>query len=638
MVGVGQLLGALALLGVGLPIAAHLLFSVRPPVTPFAAVAWLPSQLTHARERNRLRDRALLGSRILMVLLFALLGMSPWVRCTSYSMVRSQGEDMAIAIILDDSQSMSARAGTGSRSRFDEAREAALDLLASTRTGDAITVVLAGAPARTALASTLQHAAVAEYLKNATVTDRATDLRGALQLASVATKEAPHETKRIVVLSDWLQGTTAPVPDVPFVRPIQWPAPSATLECALLRAERSAGSVRVSSHCSGTGSGTADVFIARGLDVLAKAQVHLSAGAHFFTLATQDLPTDVWAQLSWADHIERNNRVAVPNPPADAAQIALVGSRAIERRRDPNVLESALQALGLPGQIRTLPLLPHDATALAGLSALIVDDPPGFPPESRMVVGSWVRQGGHLILFLGSGVEQAQLGSQFDPFLTSVTWNALRKGHIDPSSAAHGIAIDGLDTMTLQGRAEFRSEGEAWLLWDDQAPLVTHRAHGAGSITVIGVSASANQSDFPLRPAFLSILRRTLERTGRNVPWALPGEAVSLPPASQWMLDEGPEAKGTSVDTPAGRAVPERAGRMRRVDAASSFVVGHPHEETNLESLPTPTKAQTDVVEGGAPEDLSRIVACLLLMLAVVELVLRRLSRRQVALGSNAAA
>ncbi len=61
--------------------------------------------------------------------LLALLGATPFVRCSRLSLQRSGGASVAMAIVVDDSMSM--RALSNSRSRFDQAREGARDLLAS---------------------------------------------------------------------------------------------------------------------------------------------------------------------------------------------------------------------------------------------------------------------------------------------------------------------------------------------------------------------------------------------------------------------------------------------------------------------------------------------------------------------------
>ena len=176
-------------LGIGVlvvaPYLAHRLRRKRADHRFFAAAHLVPPAPPRARRRSSLEDVALFSTRALAVLALALLGASPLVRCSRLSLQRSSGASVALAIVIDDSMSMRAKAGNSSR--FERARDAARELLASAREGDAVAIVMAGAPARVALAATTDLGAARALVDQMPPSDRATDLD------NVRNEEVVHE-------------------------------------------------------------------------------------------------------------------------------------------------------------------------------------------------------------------------------------------------------------------------------------------------------------------------------------------------------------------------------------------------------------------------------------------------------------
>src|ERR1019366_8759802 len=191
------------------PYMAHRLRRRRAEEQPFPPARLVEPSAPKARRRSRLEDRALFATRAAAVLLLALLGATPFVRCSRLSLQRSGGASVAMAIVVDDSMSM--RASAGRTSRFERARDGARELLASAREGDAVALVLAGVPPRVALAPTSDLGAAKRAIETLSESDRATDLDGALALARGLVASLPQIDRRIVVLSDLADGR----PDAP---------------------------------------------------------------------------------------------------------------------------------------------------------------------------------------------------------------------------------------------------------------------------------------------------------------------------------------------------------------------------------------------------------------------------------------
>ncbi|MEZ4313062.1 MAG: BatA and WFA domain-containing protein, partial [Polyangiaceae bacterium] len=207
------LAGLLVALFVAAPVAAHLLRRRRSEEKPFPPAALVPPTPPAARRRSSLEDRVLFGVRALSVLALALLGATPFVKCSRLSLSRQTGASVALAIVIDDSLSMRAHVdGTTGPTRFDRAKRGADELLRGLTGGDAVAIVLAGAPARVALAASTDLASVNAALAAVEPSDRATDLDAAMRLATDLVKGLPQPDKRVVLLSDLADGDPAAPP------------------------------------------------------------------------------------------------------------------------------------------------------------------------------------------------------------------------------------------------------------------------------------------------------------------------------------------------------------------------------------------------------------------------------------------
>lgn len=254
------------------PLVAHLLRR-RPPVQrPFAGVALVPASPAVTKRRRAIEDRALFALRAAAVVALAVLGATPLLRCTRLAVTRQAGASVALAVVVDDSLSMRAPyAGSDGATRFERAREAAIELVEGLQSGDAVAVVLAGAPARVALAATTNLGAAREVLAEAAQTDRATDLDGAMAHAGDLLRELPHQDKRVLLLSDGLDGVDVDEPvQAPEGLTLWAPLPELRARhrnCGVLSADRTRGKIVVRLACAraaGTGEQSAPASSATG--------------------------------------------------------------------------------------------------------------------------------------------------------------------------------------------------------------------------------------------------------------------------------------------------------------------------------------------------------------------------------------
>jgi hypothetical protein len=630
---------------VAAPYFAHRLRRRRADERPFAAAALVPPAPPRARRRSRLEDRGLFALRALSVVALAVLGASPLVRCSRLSLHREGGASVALAIVIDDSMSMRAPLGAaapGGETRFERAKSGARELLASSREGDAVALVLAGTPPRVILAATTDLAAARVALAAVTPSDRATDLDGAVAIARALVAQLPQVDKRVALLSDLADGHPDGAPlgaggSIPV-----W-VPLAELrgegkDCGVLAADRGTDRVRVTLAC-GHGASLAgrDVSLRSGAKVLGRAPAPATAaGEVTIPLPSGDATPDLEVRLEGADAIAADD-VATVVPEAAAPAIAVITDTPDETTVTGGapIVEQALSALRLDVAVRPIPAVPDRAVDFEGFVGVIADDPSGLTPEQRRALTTFLEQGGQVLLALGSRAASAPLGSSLEPTLAhAVTWGATTaKGAVEARGAAplFSDAARSLGELSARGRATLAAEDvkafEPLLAWEDGAPFVARRAIGRGGAWVVTLPFAVSASDLTLRPGFLALLDAwTDEARGRVMPLRVDVGHPWTFTATRDLAVVGPTgALALARDGALARAVPPLVG---------SYVVTQGKKETRVAA---PVAAEMDLRPRGAADggqasslgdahssvDVSWGVALVLLALVAAELALR---------------
>jgi len=627
------------------PLIAHLFRRGRVKEQPFPPAALVPKARSAARESRRLQDRLLFAVRAALILALALLGATPLVQCSRLQLSRSGGASVAMAVVVDDSLSMRAKLASGT-TRFERARAGALELAKSARRGDALGVILAGRPARVLIPPTTDLDRVRKALSELDPTDRSTDLAGAVQLARSLLAELPQKDRQLAVLSDF----AAEPPSEG--RPAVW-APLPELgeqvrDCAVISARRQSSTVETTVACN-----SARAAADRRLELLAGdpvvddapvgdpvgvANLAMRGGVQTVTLPLPKTGDALGVRLSGTDAIAHDDIGSVSRE-STGFVVGVVSdpSRSSPSTGGRTLLEQALSALGEDVALRPLSVVPEDPAELSRLSALILDDPPGLGPEVREALTSWISQGKVAVAFLGRRAESVQLGSSLEPFAHgAVRWQPASDKGLDPSSLSWlGPEAAALAELAPEGRAQLGGAdlpGTRVLgRWQDGSPFLFERDLQRGLVLTLGLSASADDSDLPLRPAFLALLDHVLELARERS-----GPARSLPGASwRFSTSQQPEIRGPggvlapaeTGQTDAERVfVPELAGRYRvkTADGTHERAVGIDPQEISAEPRPNP--AQAALPGGQEPErgvDISAEIVWLALALVALELGLR---------------
>jgi hypothetical protein len=657
---------------VAIPVAAHLLRLGRTQEQEFAPARLVPVKPHAARRRSQLENRVILALRVLIIAALAALGATPLLRCSRLSLARQSGASVALALIVDDSLSMQTSTDSG-QSRWNRALAGARELLGSARDGDAVAIVLAGRPARLALAASTDLAAAKETLAELEPSDRATDLHGAVQIARSAVKHLSHVDKRIILLSD-LADARLPAGQPSVWAPLE-PLRRPSANCGVFKAARRGQRVTATVACSaaaaargrrlqlvGSGkqdrrqaAGDATDSSSRGRDgVLAEADLAARRGAQTVS-ARLDAPAgELDARLTGTDALGRDDVAPVGPESSDLAVAVVVDQpRAASTTGGATVLEQALVALQNGAAVRPLAAVPDDPRQLSGFAALILDDPPGLHAQARSVLLGWLERGGVAMALLGPRAHATQLGSTLEPFASgAVSWQPRphTKG-INPNSVSWlGDEAKSLVDLAPQGRAllDGAEVAGAGVLarWDDGRAWLLQRSVGQGVVLTVGLPASPELSELALRPGWLSLLDHVVtlagERTGpvhspAGVTWQFPaGQQVHLVgPKGPVPLERA--ASATEPDQPQAAyqvAVAPWAGRyvLKIGNRTQQRVVGFDEQEiVSQPALSDGSAAQGPQETMSSQVDASAELAVAILWLFCVELLLRlglRLRRR----------
>jgi hypothetical protein len=677
---------------VAAPVAAHLLRRRRAEEKRFPAAALVPATPPNARRRSSLEDRFLFIVRTLSVLALAVLGATPFVRCSRLSLQRQTGASVALAIVIDDSLSMRAKVGDkAGPTRFERAKSGAGELLRGLTNGDAVAVVLAGAPARVVLAASTDLGSVSAAIDAIEPSDRATDLDAALRIGTDLLKGLPQIDKRVVLLSDLADGDPAGAPlagtnDAALWAPLPEIEAKGEPDCAVVRAERAGASVRVRVTCTpvlslaampaASGSTSADPSAnaapapgpgalntppgegpsagrsvqARSADRLLRAfPLGPAVRSEEVTLELpQDAPESITVTLTGSDAIAEDDAAPVSALGAKLKVALVVDTAAthVETGGAPPV-EQALAALALDAETHPIPTVPDHADELAGYGALLVDDAPGFTPEVRRAVASWVEKGGVLFLTLGPKAAAAPLGAGFDPLVPGVVrWGDTPVPGIDPASfAILGSSAATLADMAPRGRASLEAEAlqnaDVLAKWKDGPPFLVRRSLGRGAVLALTLPLATSESDLALRPAFLALLDRfvRIARARGGSPRVDAGDSWTFDGAkSVTVFREGSLGPASRVSIPVieadrrMRATPSVAGVYDvTIDGEHEVRVATvPEREIDLRPRPLVQNARDARLGGAAGAvDVSAYVALALLALATAEVAMRARARVQ---------
>jgi hypothetical protein len=183
-----------------IPVVIHLIFRTRKETLVFSTLRFLRESLLRESRRLRLRDLLLLLLRCLACILIALAFSRPYRE--GQLLAGSAGQPRAdLLIVLDDSPSLNAQEGAGSRWQTLVGKANAL--CRERQSGDRVGLIFSSDPARAEVELTGNFSAVEAALKREKPSFRRGDLAQALRTALDLLSGSDAPQRRVVVLSDF---------------------------------------------------------------------------------------------------------------------------------------------------------------------------------------------------------------------------------------------------------------------------------------------------------------------------------------------------------------------------------------------------------------------------------------------------
>ena len=582
--GFGAPLALLALAGIAIPIAAHLMRQKDLPVRNFPTLALLARANAESRRRFRIRDRTLLALRVCAVVALALAAAAPFVwRASAFA----DGKLVSLVLIVDDSMSMARRSGSGTA--MDDALARAEEALEGLGSESEVCLIFAGSPSRTAVARTTEVDRARRALQTATPGARGTDLDGAAALARRALSGARHHG-RVLVLSDFASPSGAdavdwpdaelsfevhgePAPNVAIMGAVAAPNP-ATQRVSLRVDVRADDPLQVRVETD-AGERLADSF-AQPLDGHASLTLEVDPGDHEV----------VWVRAVADDVLPADDVRPVLLEAPTAASVLLVDGDAAGAvgRGEVAYLSRALEVEPARGgriRVRTVDADALDAGALEDVDVVFLANVAAPSALAARALKDHHEAGGGLVIGAGDRIDprgwRARLGSLLPGGLGGELAGPRQLAE-DRSGPADVAGLAGVRATRILA-SDVSAGAEVAARWSDGSPALVLGDRVASWTSTFDDA----WTDLPLHPGFVALvhrLARELSDRTRGPVAVAAGDSLSFP-------------EGTRVEDPAGelwsseafeRTTEPGLYRVRADDGAvlARFVVAAPAEESDL--------------------------------------------------------
>jgi hypothetical protein len=634
----------LGLLAVAAPIAAHLMRRHKLPRQTLPTVAFLRRVQAARTARVRIVDLLLLASRVALVALLAFAAARP------YRVVESSlaGRQHALAVVLDDSMSMSAmEQGT---TRLQRATAFVSEHLESLAPGTEVSLVLGGKPARVLARQQVDLKLLAESLAGIEPRSvRAGALCPAVEIARELLQESELGDRRLLVVSDFA-GT-------PDTHDCNWP--QSGIELAFERVSTGAvdnrriAEVHVAKSADGDGMMTLDVRVAGSASQksqpvlrlrdreqeLARVDVDWDRGEGY---ASIELPEGISPdavielQLLPDDVLPEDNLRAVPLRSQTIHVLLVDGDPHPDpRKRETAFLRHALEVA--PQADRSFVVNTVDAqditeTAIVRADVVVLANvalnPSWVPLLRRFVAG-----GGGLWITAGDRVESR--------VYTGVLGDLLPARYTATRDELRPLNLQSTELPELsQSSVRVRTPLEPTALsavtlasFSDGSPALIEHRYGSGRVAMLATTADDAWTDLPYQPVFPAFVYGLLERLAAQTSERVePYQTVMLPGSTSSQRMQILMPSGQTLDLPEGDRTPfantQEVGAYRilinGVEAERfSFVVDPPPAESELEGHAPPPIDETQRLVAGSTlaKDETPLASWFLLIAALVLLV-----------------
>jgi hypothetical protein len=558
------------LAAVAVPIIIHFLNRRKFQKIVWAAMRFLQASVEQNQKRMRIEDLILLALRCLLLVLLALALARP--------AILSKGSDLfgqskvTGVIVLDNSYSMGVSDGT--LTRFDKAREAALQVLDAMPIGSATAVLLASDVVQGAIPEPTYDMNLArKAIREAPLTDRSTDLFPAIEAAIKTLNERLALRKEIYLITDGQAAGWRQLGEI-----------QSALE--RVKADVTTHIVLANEH-EEQNLAVTDLRLASGLSPMNQAlrfevkvgnfgkaevrdtRVSLSVDGEppsdEFTIASlpagANKSVSLFAKLISEGFHSVTARIAEDRLRADDhrelvvrafkdVRVLLVDGEPGEEPRESETYFLRNAFVPVPPEmeenyfikVKTITVPEFSAARLDDFDAVVLANVPDLSDAGTKSLEQYLRRGGGLMVFPGAKINPAfyneQLFRRFqflpaalaaprgeaeqeDKFFTlqdknyehSVVsiWNDPASGTL--ASARFFRSFELLrapKAETVKVRTKEAGEPQVVLSYADGMPAIMERTWGLGRVVLFSSTADTLWNDLPVRPSFVPLMHRTL--------------------------------------------------------------------------------------------------------------------------------
>lgn len=589
-----------------IPLLIHLFDRRRPRQQPFGAISFVLRSQKRTASRLKLRRLILYALRTLILLAIPFALARPELTRDAQAATLASGP-AATAIVFDASLSM--RFDPGGGSLFEKGRELARDALADLRPEEPANVLICAPNAAPPGAPIFDRGRLRSAIDDAKVTYLPANLNRCLELAARSLEESPMPGKRIVVVSDFTQGSLhldAPAPTVKGPNGEQV-RPEVVLRDAADDAEalpnRAIVDLKIEPALqAGPRTFQFTVTIRNFSSQPAQdVETALQIGDRVVTKGFTEIPANGTAQkiLTWrfeeggayagevhlsADGLaEDDHRPFVLQVPKEIRALLVNGSpHAVRYRDEAFFVDAALGAQGSPVRHSV-----RDAAAawredFSQYDLIYLLNAPAPPPDVAERLRTFVEQGGGMFISMGDQVEpdawNERLGELLPRQLRLVKTAAVREEENAEERAArltqlelehpiltpfNGQAGEGLLSarfykyMLLEAEAGARvTASQILATFEDGAPAIATGRYGKGRVLLYTSTADRDWGDFAIRTSFLPLMQRTSSYLTGSLDER---EEMRVRVGSDVPLAPEPSVKVSEVVAPSGEKVDVKA-------------------------------------------------------------------------------
>ena len=546
------------------PIIIHLFMNRKIKPVVWAAMRFLHNAVLKSKRRMNMEDILLLLLRCLILILLALALARPVLTTKDGGIGGIEKGSETAVIVIDNSYSMGQ--SDGGASRFDQARQAAEQVVNSLSRGSSVAVFLFSDIVRAVIPEPTYDLNLAgKIIREATLSDRPTNLSMVLKYAMDTFARHPGGLKRIYLITDgqatgWRQFSEIDeqlrTPDVK-TRVILVGNPEEHNLCVsdiqLASSIATAGeAAQFNVEVSNFGTAEAkDVAVRISVDdespsdegIIEKIPAGASKRLSLFTKLRTGGYHTVTGQIN-SDHLAADDHRTLALRAHDDIRVLLVSG---DTGAEP--MESALFYLNhaltpvRPSaredyfiKTKTIGFAELETAKLDDYEAVVLANVPDVSKAALDSLRVYVDRGGGLIIFPGSrtnvGFYNENLGKKFallpatfgelhgkpDQREKFFTLQSKEYTHpivsiwSDPNAGTLASAhfYSAYELVPDAGHTAQAGEAQVVLKYSDGTPAVMERTWGRGRVILFSSSANTAWNDLPLHPAYLPLIDRTL--------------------------------------------------------------------------------------------------------------------------------